>query len=428
MSILTLKNIKYSFKGKEGQDIPILENVNLTLNEKEVVVLLGRSGCGKSTLLRIIAGLIKPTAGDITYSAKAASSETEGISMIFQTFALFPWLTVQQNIAIGLKDLPKKEIRERCAKVIEIIGLDGYESAYPRELSGGMRQRVGFARALVVNPQILLMDEPFSALDILTAQALRTDFLDLWLDKKVSLNSVLLVTHNIEEAVLLADRIKIFASNPGRIVAEIPVKLAHPRDRLDPEFRKLVEKIYTLMTSKLADSSSSKKVGSKVEVLPLISFHHIENFLEVLYSPPYNGTAELPQISSKLNIQAKALFSVIEGLQILRFADTTGDDIKITSAGRIFMEGNSKVRKQILGEHLIQYIPLAGHIRRALTGAPNLAIGKTVFLRELEQKFHPDKANEVLNSVISWGRDAGLFYYNDTTKKLYLRKKKKKLC
>src|SRR3954447_16352316 len=244
-ALLDVRNVRRAFPRPGGAELLVLDDVQLTLREGEIVGLLGRSGSGKSTLLRIISGLSAPTAGSVTYLGQTVSGPAQGIAMVFQSFALFPWLTVLENVQLGLEalGLPAEEIRKRALAAIDLIGLDGYESAYPRELSGGMRQRVGFARALVVHPNILLMDEPFSALDVLTAETLRTDFLELWGDGKLPIKGVIIVTHNIEEAVLMCDRILLFSTNPGRIIREIAVDLKQPRNRLDAQFRDLVEKI-----------------------------------------------------------------------------------------------------------------------------------------------------------------------------------------
>ena len=232
--ILTVRDVSRGF-ARGSSEVRVLADVNLTLGAGEIVGLLGRSGSGKSTLLRIIAGLIRPGGGEVIYRGRPVNGPAEGIAMVFQTFALFPWLTVLQNVEAGLEALsvPPKESRRRALAAIDLIGLDGFEFAYPRELSGGMRQRVGFARALVVEPTILLLDEPFSALDVLTAETIRTDLLDLWIERRLPTKSMLLVTHNIEEAVFMCDRILIFSSNPGRVAAEIEVTFPHPRNRLD---------------------------------------------------------------------------------------------------------------------------------------------------------------------------------------------------
>ena len=250
--LVSVQGVRQSYdKGASGS-LVVLDNVNLTLHPGEIVGLLGRSGCGKSTLLRAIAGLIRPSAGTITFEGAPVAGPPTGIALVFQNFALFPWLTVLQNVELGLeaRGMAPAERRTRALAAIDLIGLDGYESAYPKELSGGMRQRVGFARALVVHPKVLLMDEPFSALDVLTAETLRTDLLDLWSEGRMPIGSILMVTHNIEEAVLMCDRILIFSSNPGQVIGEIRVDLPQPRNRLDPAFRTLVEDIYARMTTK----------------------------------------------------------------------------------------------------------------------------------------------------------------------------------
>src|SRR5579875_3393824 len=251
--LLEISNVSQRYQTGSGEPGPaVLDNVSLSLKEDEIVGLLGRSGCGKSSLLRIVSGLIAPSTGEVKYLGKPVLGPADGIAMVFQSFALFPWLTVLGNVELGLraKQVPKEEARRRALKAIDLIGLDGYESAFPKELSGGMRQRVGFARALVVNPNILLMDEPFSALDVLTAETLRTDLLDLWVEGRMPIKSILMVTHNIEEAVLMCNRILLLSSNPGRLASEIQVNIPHPRNRLAPEFRQLVDKIYALMTKR----------------------------------------------------------------------------------------------------------------------------------------------------------------------------------
>src|SRR5436309_5856599 len=250
--LLEVHNVRRSFPRGGGEELLVLDDVNLTLKEGEIVGLLGRSGSGKSTLLRLIAGLARPQGGSLTYMGAPIEGPAQGVGMVFQGFALFPWMTVLENVQLGLEalGLPQAEIRSRALAAIDLIGLDGYESAYPRELSGGMRQRVGFARALVVNPNILLMDEPFSALDVLTAETLRTDFLDLWGEGELPIKGAILVTHNIEEAVLMCDRILVFSRSPGHIIGEIKVDLPQPRNRLDADFRELVERIYVTMTAR----------------------------------------------------------------------------------------------------------------------------------------------------------------------------------
>ena len=251
-NLLEVHNVRRSFPRGGGEELLVLDDVNLTLKEGEIVGLLGRSGSGKSTLLRLIAGLARPQGGSLTYMGAPIEGPAQGVAMVFQGFALFPWMTVLENVQLGLEalGLPQAEIRSRALAAIDLIGLDGYESAYPRELSGGMRQRVGFARAVVVHPNILLMDEPFSALDVLTAENLRTDLVELWGNGKLPIKGIMLVTHNIEEAVLMCDRVLLFSSNPARVSAEVVINLPQPRDRTSPQFEDYVDRIYVEMTAK----------------------------------------------------------------------------------------------------------------------------------------------------------------------------------
>src|SRR3954471_19692830 len=249
-ALLEVRGCRQAYHKEASTDLVVLDDVNLTLREGEMVALLGRSGPGKSTLLRIVAGLLTPTSGEVLWRDRPLRGPAPGIAMVFQSFALFPWLTVQENVELGLeaRGVPRAERERRAEAAIDLISLGGFENAYPKELSGGMRQRVGLARALVVHPDLLVMDEPFSALDVLTAETLRTDLIDLWAEGKLPAKSVLMVTHNIEEAVLMCDRILVFSSNPGRVANEVRIPFPHPRNRLDPAFRRKVDDIYGVMT------------------------------------------------------------------------------------------------------------------------------------------------------------------------------------
>src|SRR5271154_5350611 len=312
--LLQCTDVRKAFPKPDGAELLVLEGMNLEVREGQIVGLLGRSGSGKSTLLRLIAGLAEPSAGDLRYMGKPISGPAPGIAMVFQSFALFPWLTVFENVALGLEAqrMSRAEIRKRSLAAIDLIGLDGFESAYPRELSGGMRQRVGFARALVVHPNILLMDEPFSALDVLTAETLRTDFLELWGDGKLPIKGVILVTHNIEEAVLMCDRILMFSTNPGRIISEIGVDLPQPRNRLDPQFHDMVEKIYVAMTARKAAPTQFGPVPATTinTVLPRVSANLMSGLMETLSAAPFNGKADLPVLADELHMDSDELLPV----------------------------------------------------------------------------------------------------------------------
>ncbi|HZF35055.1 MAG TPA: nitrate/sulfonate/bicarbonate ABC transporter ATP-binding protein [Candidatus Angelobacter sp.] len=418
--LLDVRAIRQSFRKPGGGDLSVLEDVNLALREGEIVGLLGRSGSGKSTLLRLIAGLNRPTGGDIVYHGEALHGPAKGIAMVFQSFALFPWLTVLENVELGLEALgtPEREMRKLALAAIDLIGLDGYESAYPKELSGGMRQRVGFARAIVVHPDILLMDEPFSALDILTAETLRGDFLDLWCEGQMPIKSVLLVTHNIEEAVLMCDRILVFASNPGRIAQEIRIDLPQPRNRADIAFRKTVDSIYIAMTEKSGEAArrthTERFPGTGIAtVLPRISINVLAGLLEAVAAPPYHGRADLPVIASALNMEIDDLFPVAETLQMMRFAEVAEGDIRLSKAGLDFAQKETEDRKRLFAEHLLTYVPLAAHIRRVLDERASHRAPMSRFRDELEDHMREDLAERTLRAVISWARYAELFSYND---------------
>src|SRR6201993_2805751 len=294
--LIAIRSVCRSFPKGSGEDLLVLEKVDLTIRSGEIVGLLGRSGSGKSTLLRIIAGLIAPSSGAATCRGEAIQGPPNGVAMVFQSFALFPWLTVLQNVELGLEALgiDAAERRKRALAAIDLIGLDGFESAYLKELSGGMRQRVGFARALVVHPDLLLMDEPFSALDVLTAETLRTDLVDLWIEGRLPIKSVLMVTHNIEEAVLMCDRILVFSSNPGRVAAEFKVDLPHPRNRLDPAFRPLVDPPLSPLTQRPTKPPTVENIQANAGVglvLDHVSSNVLSGLIETVAADPYNGHA-----------------------------------------------------------------------------------------------------------------------------------------
>src|ERR1700683_974333 len=419
-SLLDIHALRQTFPRADGGELLVLDGIDLHLAQGQIVGLLGRTGSGKSTLLRSIAGLMAPAAGTITYLGRPVTAPAPGIAMVFQGFALFPWLTVLENVQLGLEALgrPDAEIRKRALAAIDLIGLDGYESAYPRELSGGMRQRVGFARALVVDPNILLMDEPFSALDVLTAETLRTDFLELWGDGRLPIKGVILVTHNIEEAVLMCDRILLFSSNPGRIISEIKVTLPQPRNRLDPSFRELVERIYVEMTARPKGAAAGGRqerfpglgIGS---VLPHVGSNLLSGLLEAVAAAPFNGKADLPEIASDLQMEIDELFPVAETLQLLRFAELEGGDLKLTEDGLAFAHADIDGRKRIFSRHLLTYVPLAAHIRRVLDERASHSARKSRFIDELEDFMNEDAAEQSLRAAVSWGRYAEAFAYDD---------------
>ncbi len=411
--VLSVKNVRRGF-AKTQDELLVLDDVNLSLREGEIVGLLGRSGSGKSTLLRIISGLIEPSEGEVNWLGKPLQGPAEGVSMVFQTFALFPWLTVLQNVEAGLEaqGVGARERRERALAAIDLIGLDGFENAYPRELSGGMRQRVGFARALVVDPTLLLMDEPFSALDVLTAETLRTDLLDLWTQGRMPIKSMLIVTHNIEEAVFMCDRILVLSSNPGRVMAEIKVPFKHPRNRLDPAFRKLVDEIYARMTARPANESAKKalELGSR---LPSVSTNLMAGLIEMIAAAPYHGRADMPEIARSLHLEIDDLFPIAEVLQTLGFADVREGDVFLTPPARVFAELGTQERKMMFADHLLRNVPLAARIKKVLNERPGHRAPRVRFEQELEDFLSDEAAEETLDTVIDWGRYGEIFSYND---------------
>jgi NitT/TauT family transport system ATP-binding protein len=395
----------------------VLVDVDISMRNGEILGLLGRSGSGKSTLLRIAGGLVRPTSGQVVYRDAPLSGPTEGIAIVFQTFALFPWLTVLENVEAGLDalGLPRQEVHRRAQSAIDLIGLDGFQSAYPRELSGGMRQRVGFARAIVTGPDVLLMDEPFSALDVLTAETLRTDFLDLWVERQLPTKSVLMVTHNIEEAVLMCDRVLLLSSNPGRIAAEIPVSLARPRNRLDDEFRSIVDEIYAVLTARtIASIGALRNVhGGLAQPLPQASVNRISGLVETLTAPPYAGRAELAALAASLALEIDDLFPIAEALHILEFAELKDGSLTLTAAGRVFAGSGVDERKRLFKEHLLRFVPLAAHICRVLAERPDHRAPRLRFQIEIEDHLTRRDAESTLRAATAWGRYAELFIYDD---------------
>jgi NitT/TauT family transport system ATP-binding protein len=414
--LVRVVNVRHHYGRGHGRAL-VLDNVDLTLDENEIVGLLGRSGSGKSTLLRSIAGLIAPSEGEVRF-VPGEDGSPPSVSMVFQTFALFPWLTVLQNVELGLeaRRVPAAERRTRALAAIDLIGLDGFENAYPKELSGGMRQRVGLARALVVQPEVLFLDEPFSALDVLTAETLRTDLLDLWSEGRMPIRSILIVTHNIEEAVLMCDRILVFSSNPGRVAAEIRVDLPQPRDRLDPAFRALVDEIYALMTARpsAAPAHDGLFPGTGIAMaLPVVSTNALAGLIEEVDGAPFDGEASLADLADQLQLEVDQLFPMAETLQLMRFAELKGADLRLTPAARRYAQADVDTRKGLFAQALLAHVPLAAHIRRILDERPGHVAPARRFRDELEDHMSPDYAAGTLSAVTHWARYAEIFAYDE---------------
>ncbi|HUA04944.1 MAG TPA: nitrate/sulfonate/bicarbonate ABC transporter ATP-binding protein [Solirubrobacteraceae bacterium] len=403
-----------TFATRDGGELPVLEGITLDVRADEIVALLGKSGSGKSTLLRCIAGLVQPSTGTVSYKGRPLKGINTGVSLVFQTFALLPWLTVQQNVELGLEaqGIEPEERSQRALRAIDLIGLDGFESAFPKELSGGMRQRVGFARALVVEPDLLLMDEPFSALDVLTAENLRTELLELWQAGEFSAQAILIVTHNIEEAVIFADRVIVLGTNPGRIRAELTVALARPRDRHDPQFDALVDEIYGIMTERAAaePASADEHDGPLQVMLPHATTDGIAGLAEIVVAG--GESADLGDLASLLGFEVDDLFPIIDALTMLDFATVQDGRLSLTPTGEQFAGADIQASKEIFREAVLERVPLVRRIHRALRHSTDGTLREGFFLDLLRNHYSADEARAQLDTAIDWARYAELFEYD----------------
>ncbi|WP_369393149.1 nitrate/sulfonate/bicarbonate ABC transporter ATP-binding protein [Streptomyces sp. CG1] len=431
--IVEADSVTKAFTTPDGRALPVLDDISFSLAEGEIVALLGKSGSGKSTLLRCVAGLIAPSAGTISYRGTPLTGANPGVAMVFQSFALLPWLTVQQNVELGLKaqGVAEDERRERALKAIDLIGLDGFESAYPKELSGGMRQRVGFARGIVVEPDALLMDEPFSALDVLTAENLRNELVGLWEGHEAPVKSILIVTHNIEEAVLLADRILVLSSNPGRIQAELKVDLPRPRDRNSPRFESIVDTVYDILTGREEAAAAAVEAAPAAAVaaarpaptptnapLPGVSVGGLAGLLEILVAR--GGRDGLAEISDELSFEIDDLLPLVDAAVMLELAQVDGADIAVTDAGREFVAADILTSKQLFARHAAKHAPLVRAIVQALAATDGNTLREGFFLDLLRRGFSAEEARNQLETAIDWGRYAELYDYDRDDARLTL--------
>ncbi|MEB3703159.1 Nitrate/sulfonate/bicarbonate ABC transporter ATP-binding protein [Candidatus Bealeia paramacronuclearis] len=426
-NLLTLTSISKSF-GSSEMPSQVLDQIQMSIKENEFVTILGRSGCGKSTLLRIIAGLIEPNSGEILYQNKKFTRDSPRLAMVFQSHALFPWLNVLENVELGLEALgfTHAQRRRRALEAIDLIGLDGYESAYPKELSGGMRQRVGFARALVVNPDILLLDEPFSALDVLTADNIRNELMELWIEKHIPTKAIIMVSHNVAEAVELSNRLIILNHDPGRIVKEIDISLIYPRDETSQHFQTIVDDVYTTLMA-TAEHPASLKKGEKAKRvigidyrLPDVSIQMFQGLMDSLLEAPYHGKADIFALADSESLSVTDSLPLFEAIEFLGFAQISKGDIELTNSGKALCQADILERKKIFAYHLMRHVPLAKHIYHALQDTPRNRVTKEKFLREMEGLMPLDEAEENISIVIDWGRYAELFAYDSQTEILSL--------
>lgn len=413
--LIKLEGVNKVFQSPQGEPLTVLEDINLSVSENEIVAILGPSGSGKSTILRIMAGLVAPSSGKVYSRGKLLKGINRHVAMVFQTFAIFPWLTVLENVEMGLinSSLSKEERRERALEMIDMIGLDGFESAYPKELSGGMRQRVGFARALAVNPEILLMDEAFSGLDVLTAENLRRDLLDLWQDKKIPTKAIVVVTHNIEEAVFLAARIILLAKNPGRVIREVQNTVTG-KDRRDPAFLNMVDSIYSILTQREVKPRTTLETRS----IPVVSVGAMTGLIELLRD--LGSKADLPQVAHELLLEYDDLLPLVEAAELLGFAKVGGGDVELTQVGEEFADAGVLQRKEIFRKQALLKMPEIKRIIKVLESKANHKMPKEFFIEIMEKHFSPEEAAHRLDTLIDWGRYAEIFYYDEDTGQLLL--------
>ncbi len=424
-AIIELKSVGKSFKSADGSARSVLEGVDFRLAEGEIVSLLGQSGSGKSTLLRIMAGLIPADAGEVRYREQPLYGPARGVSMVFQSFALFPWLTVQGNVELGLeaRGVPPAERAKRAEAAIQLIGLTGFDGALPRELSGGMRQRVGIARALVVEPEVLLMDEAFSALDVLTGERLREDILQLWTSHKMPTKAILVVSHNIEEAVLMADRVLIFASDPGRVRFQLAVQLPRPRNPESAEVRQLIDEVYALMTAGSGRAGRTTEEPATLQLaerLPEADVARMEGLLELLAGDAFHGRADLPKLAEQTELTDDELLPLAQAVSLLGLARLAAGDLHITPLGARYVQGTHALRQELFGQQLLSAVPLAAHIRHSLEQEDSGELPEEPFLRLLNESLDATEAERVLRTAIEWGRHGEVFEYNYTTGLIHL--------
>ena len=413
--LLEIRNVCQSFPGAGGGNVEVLHDINLEIREHEVVAILGPSGCGKSTLLHAIIGLEPPASGQILYRGKVQVGLNPSTALVFQNFALFPWLTVQENVAVGLShlSLTAAEQGKRVRQVIEAVGLAGSEEAYPKELSGGMKQRVGLARALAVQPEILCMDEPFSALDVLTSETLRNEVIDLYTSKATPVNSILMVTHSISEGVFMATRLVVMGAHPGTIRAVLDNALSYPRDEHHPDFVALVQKLHELITQAVmpAESVPAKVAGAgrpPLQSIPSVSLTRVIGLLEVLEN---EGGLELFELARHAGLELSQLLLVVHAAELLGWVTTPGGRVEMTAEGRQFVTADIGARKQRLNATLRGLFAF-DLVIQALKQSANDEVDEAAVLNQLAQAFPHERPQRILRTIVAWARYAELFKYS----------------
>jgi len=420
--LLELRHVSQVYRSGERRFYAV-QDVNLQLSAGEFVCLLGPSGCGKSTLLRIIAGLQPPSEGQVLYDGEPLRGINPHTAIVFQTFALFPWLTVLENVEVALKarSVPPNVRTSRAVDLLDRVGLDGFESAYPRELSGGMRQKVGFARAMAVEPDLLCLDEPFSALDVLSAEALRGELLELWTGGKIPTRAILMVTHSIEEAVFMADRVVLMNKDPGRVVTEMAISLPHPRQRKSPAFLEAVDRVYATLAGQTQaeeiELGSAPGEPGATRALPNISINDLAGLLERL-GEEAGRPRDIYRLAEDLHVDSDHLLHLTEAAELLGFAVIAHGDISLTPLGETFAEASILARKEIFATR-IRRLPLFKWLMAMLRAAENQRLKREVIQTALELEYPPERAEQQIETAIAWGRYAEIIAYDDSDEVLY---------
>lgn len=436
-AIVEAVGIEKSYPQPDGTRIQVVGQTNLAIEPGKIIALLGPSGCGKSTLLRILTGLAQPSSGTLLWHGKPLDGQTPNVAIVFQSFALFPWLTVLDNVEAPLeaRSIAAVERRKRALRTLDTVGLDGFETAYPKELSGGMKQRVGFARALVVEPEVLFMDEPFSALDVLTAENLRSELLELWLNKKMPTSAIFIVTHNIEEAVMLADRVMVLGRNPARIRSDFNIRLKHPRDRKSARFVELVDYIYKVMTEPevehlLPDAESTAEIilppgglskealkkqeaplrTVKYQMLPHARVGGIAGLMELVHDR--GGREDLFRLSEELVMDVEDLLPILEACVLLGFALLKEGDVQITPRGAAFAEADIQQRKVLFRQAALDHVTILKQIDSILKRKSDHSIADEFFHDILDEHFAEDEVQRQFETAMNWGRYAEIFDYD----------------
>lgn len=438
--ICETRNVTKTFHLPGGKELNVLENISLDVRRDDITCILGPSGCGKSTLMRILTGLVEPTSGEVLVHGQPLRGLSPAVSMVFQGFALYPWLTVSENVSMGLNGrvVDSKKQLEMVARAVDRVGLEGFEEAYPKELSGGMKQRVGIARALVAQPELLCMDEPFSGLDVLTAENLRVELVNLWRDATTDPNSVLVVTHNIYEAVFLATRIVVMGTNPGQIRKILDNPLPYPRDYHDPSFIGMADRIHDILTMALIPdepaappapvaapavvaapsvAETTARLTPRIEPLPNVNFGEIGGLLERVDAA--GGTADIFDLSVEIGKEFGKVLALVKAAELLDFVDTPKHTVVMTPLGKQFLDAKVNERKRLLNQQL-RTLHLFQRVCELLKSQENFAVDEDLVLEELAVWLPTERPQTMFKTIVRWGRYAELFGYNADERKLYL--------